>query len=97
MKITEQQLLDGYDGISNGLNVISIINGQTIIWAYRDDGQDDCCPVIHDPANASYPCITLEYGRHGRIETCTDNLSHPNLATMQEDIRKIVGTSIYDY
>lgn len=93
-KITEKQLLDGYDGLTNGLDLISIVEGHQIIWCYRDDGPEDCCPVIDHPASASYPIITLEYDRCARIATDANNLDHPNLAKLQEAINKIAGAMI---
>lgn len=35
MKITEKELLDGYDGITKGLMYISKIGGERIVWDYR--------------------------------------------------------------
>jgi len=96
MKLTELSLLNNYDGITNGLDVISVVNGARIIWTYRDDGLEDCCPVTHTPEAAAYPIITLEGDRVGRIETDPHNLDHPNLARMQRAIEAVIGAEVDD-
>jgi hypothetical protein len=54
MKITEKMLLDGYNGLTNGMDHISIINGKTIYWNYREGQTPDGFNCVNDnhPASA---------------------------------------------
>lgn len=75
MRITERGLLDGYTGKANGGSNISIIEGQTIWWEYREGRDSDGynCVCSRDQASE----ITLEYDRCGTILMSERNDSHP--------------------
>jgi len=90
MKLTEKMLLDGYDGITNGIAIISKTQDKKIIWNVRED-QGNYQPVCAWE-NADY--ILLEYDRAGRIELDASHKNHPNVAQIKSDIEKIVGTEV---
>ena len=91
MKLTEKLLLDGYHGLTHGMDYVSVIEGNRIIWAYRClvNGKPECVTTAD---NAEI--ITLEYDRCGTIELCFKNKNHPAKIKMQDDENKFCGTSM---
>lgn len=91
MKLTEKMLLDGYDGLTGGMDRLSIVDGKEVRWNYRhdtfeDDGYDCVCDS-RDKANH----ITLEYDRVASIDLDDDCANHPALARIASDEAKLVG------
>ena len=92
-KITERMLLDGYSGMTGGMDWISTINGKEIRWNYRHDTSDDDgydCVADRDKANH----ITLEWDRHGSIEMDPECNNHPTLERMEHDRERLFGTEV---
>lgn len=90
MKITEKCLLDNYDGITNGLYNISVIDGNTIVWVYREYNSDGHgARVTFKREYADY--ISLEYDRYGKIEIDNSIKNHPALEKMLFEIEKVIG------
>jgi len=90
MKITEKMLLDNFYTITNGLDCVSKINGEAIIWNYRnDDGEYD---YVCDYCDATH--ITLEYTREGSIGIDEDNANHPSIEAIKKLIAETVGDEI---
>lgn len=94
MEITEKMLLDHYDGISNGLVLLSEIPGAgCVCWNYRrgaaGDGFNPVCDNRDDVSE-----ITLEYERRGTIHLDASNADHPALEKIARDYAKIYGDEI---
>jgi hypothetical protein len=91
-EITEKMLYDGYDGLTNGLDKISKIKGETIIWNWRrEDDYSDATPVcVYN--NADF--IELEYDRVGRISMSAHNSDHPVIKKTEEEEQAIYGDLI---
>ena len=94
MKITEQALLDGYNGKAKGGDNISDINGTRIFWCYRTgeqnrtDGYNPHC----DRPNAGE--ITMEYDRVGAIPLQTDCDTHPSVTRIATDEAEMWGVGL---
>ena len=99
MKITEQALLDGYNGKTKGGNNISDIKwgrwGVTrIFWCYRTGDQnrtDGYNPQCYRP-NAGE--ITMEYDRVGAIPLQTDCDTHPSVTRIATDEAEMWGVGL---
>ena len=105
MKITEQALLDGYNGKTKGGDNISDINGTRIFWCYRTGEQnrtDGYNPQCHRP-NADE--ITMEYDRvriafvsdslaMGAIPLQTDCDTHPSVTRIATDEAEMWGAEV---
>ena len=90
-KITEKMLLDGYDGIANGLYIISKVNGNRILWHYRDD--NGVVNTADGNRDGAYN-ITLEHGRSGNIDIYDNCKNHPALIIITNDVKTIIGDRI---
>ena len=91
MKITEKMLLDGYDGIRNGADLISHLYKDKVYWNYRRgldlDGYNPSCH--RDSATE----ISLAYDRIGTIDLGENN-DHPALRIIRSDFEKLCGDEI---
>jgi hypothetical protein len=92
MEITEEALLDGYDGKAGPTN-ISIVDVEEIYWCYRRGEQDDGYnPVRLDRNRARV--ITLEFPRRGHIPLHADCDDHPSLALIATDEANLWGDHV---
>jgi len=91
MRITEQVLLDGYNGVANGGTLISVIDGTQIHWCYRK-GNDNEGWSVTDRAGAG--TITLEYDRAGHISIDDGCAEHAALARITSDEERLFGVEI---
>lgn len=90
--ITETLLLDHYDGMTNGLDYISEIDGNQVIWNYRrPEDEEGYSYTTTDRAKAER--ITLAFDRSGSI-ALDDCAGHPALDKMHHDLERIVGTEL---
>ena len=91
MKITEKMLLDNYVGFTNGMDFVSKIEGEKVVWNYRClvDGEPESVCEIEDRE-----VITLEYDREGVVNIDNNNDNHPTFGQMKSDEAKIVGAEI---
>lgn len=92
LSITEQMLLDNYDGMTNGWDCISIINGEPVYWSYRtgDNGDGYNCICLRSDAGE----ITLEHDRYGRIELDAACADHPALQDIERDEAILAGNQL---
>ena len=88
MKITEKQLLDGYDGITKCGCKISIVSGHTIYWEYRREHDEGAAVCDVDRADI----ITLENDRVGNIPLSVP--SHPAIKKIRSDEQKLYGAEV---
>lgn len=83
MKITEKMLLDGYVGVSNGLDYISDIEKMRFHWIYRYDGsvcsRESAEEVTYEGQDYDKEGITVDY----------ENDYHPAIKKMDEDFFKV--------
>ena len=91
MRITEQMLLDGYDGIAKGGTLISVVTGTQIHWCYRK-GNDDEGWSVTDRSQAG--TITLEYDRGGHVAIDDDCAEHVALARITSDEERLFGVEV---
>ena len=87
MKLTEKELLAGYDGICRGGAKKSIINGITIYWEYRRNNDDGVGACICMPERADF--ISLEYDRQGNIaldDSHNDTLAIDRIVSDEEKL-----------
>lgn len=92
MRITEKMLLDNYEGITNGGDKISNINGHQIFWDYRTGDQGDGYNAVCSRSNASE--ITLEYNRVGQIPLMVTCANHPTQAKITHDEATLWGVEV---
>ena len=93
MKITEQALLDGYDGKTRGGDNISIVGVEKIHWNYRRGEQDDGYNPVRRDRNRARE-ISLEFHRKGNIPLHADCDDHPSLALIATDEAKLWGDHV---
>ena len=91
MKLTEKILVAGFTGLTNGGDLISEVNGQTIIWNYRTDyeSRTDGYAPVSSPKGAD--AIYLEQRWPTRIA-----LRHTDRADFSAIVKALdtaVGTS----
>jgi len=89
VQLTENVLLDGYQGIAEAGNLMSEVNDETIWWEYRTGLQSDGYNPVCNRERAAE--ITLSYSRIGTLPldpACDD---HPALARINRDERQIMG------
>ena len=93
MKITEKELLDGYDGICRGGAKMSIINKIIVYWEYRRSNDDGIGACVCSPQRADQ--ISLEYDRVGNIDIDDDcHNNHTNIAKIVADEEKLYGVEV---
>lgn len=90
VRITERMLLDNYNGITNGGDYISDINGIRVIWTYRRD--NDGWRTTTTPNMAEF--ITLEYDRIGNVPLMSCHDTHPAIDRIINDEARISGDII---
>lgn len=91
MKITERKLLDGYVGISNGLDIMSEVNGEMIWWQYRRDSRSQTDGYEPTCDSDVADCIRLANNRSAKLELDDSHESHPSVARINTDMAKICG------
>lgn len=92
MKITEKELLDGYDGICRGGAKKSIINKITVYWEYRHSNNDGVGACVCSPERADQ--ISLEYDRVGIIALDGSRDNHPAIVRICSDEQKLFGDEV---
>ena len=92
MKLTEEILIKGFAGLTNGGDIISIINGKKIYWNYRTDysSRADGYSPVSDPDTAD--AIYLEHSRTGRITLNHDDRA--DYSRIAEAFEQTYGTTI---
>lgn len=86
-------LLDTYDGITNGLHQISIINGEQVFWQYREERDSNGYSCVVDRRSDASE-ISLEGDRHATVLLDAGCENHPMLAKVEADIAKAKGDEI---
>jgi hypothetical protein len=90
--LTEKMLLDGYEGLTNGLTKISNVKGHEIYWTWRitDHYGDPEC--VCEPEDREI--ITLEFDRYGTVEIDHENDNHPSIQLIKNEEACIYGNII---
>lgn len=86
--ITEKELLDGYTGVSNGLNYISTVNNKQINWDYRRGNNGDGYNPAREKREDSTEIYIYNSGEMISLEDGCEN--HPILNKMYSDYEKII-------
>lgn len=87
--ITERILLDNYDGVSNGLNYISVINGKYVNWDYRRGNNGDGYNPSRKNREDAAEIYIYNSGKMIPLEDGCE--SHPILEKMYSDYEKIIN------
>jgi len=91
MRLSEKALLDGYQGLARGGDIVSIVRGTRIAWTYRtgrdSDGYNPVC--AREKANE----ITLEQDRVGTLPLGNQS-THPTVARISQDEQQLWGAEV---
>lgn len=87
--ITEKELLDGYEGVANGLSYISIVNGKRINWDYRRGNNGDGYNPAREKREDAEEIYIYNSGEMIPLEDGCEN--HPILERIYTDYEKVIN------